>query len=165
MDALGMRHAQRARSQVVGTVQRLRALLADVGDAARRMGAFARELDDTVVAGGALRRVGLTAAAAGDELLLTSFRQLHAPATDGEFATTLDEARALLAHFKRVGVLDASELFHQAPVVPVLHETSARVARVRFGHATFASQYRPDPAVPNIRTISFRICRAVEGSP
>jgi pimeloyl-ACP methyl ester carboxylesterase len=124
------------------------AIAADLGGACRRTAGFARHLATQREGGTVWRRMGLVAAAAGDELLLASFQQLHAPADEETFALTLDESRALVEYLERQGALRAPETVHPAPLAARLRERSSRVARVRFGHATYESSYRPDPSMP-----------------
>jgi pimeloyl-ACP methyl ester carboxylesterase len=93
-------------------------------------------------------RVGLTAAAAADELLLATFRQLRAPTSDEGLASTLEEAAALVAYLDRNGLFATPETFHRAPPPAAMEVRMRRVGRTRFGHATYPSPYRPDAEVP-----------------
>jgi len=125
-----------------------RAIGEDLADTAGSTVGFARCLHDDPQAGGTVRQVGLVAAAALDGLLLTTFRQLRAPSTEQSFAAPLAEAAALVGYLERHGVLAAPETYHRAPHDAVIEEVARRVGRTRFGHATYASPYRPDPEVP-----------------
>ena len=109
---------------------------------------FARELTGDPEADGFWRHARLTAAAAADELLLATFRQLRAPTSDEGFASTLEEAAALVAYLDRNGVLRAPESFHHAPPPPVMDVRMQRVGRTRFGHATYPSPYVPPASIP-----------------
>jgi hypothetical protein len=143
-----MESVLRARTQVDAVRRRAAAAGADFVDAARRVGGYARGIGRASDAGGVLRRARLVVAASGDELLLATFRQLHAPVDEDAFATTLGEAHQLVAHLDATGVLERPSTFHVPPSAPRLEERSRRVGRVWIGHATFASPYRPDATFP-----------------
>ena len=134
--------------QVAGVVHRLWTIGEDLLDAANRTVGFARRLGSEPDADGVWGRAGLTAAAAADELLLTTFRQLRAPTSDEGFASTLDEAAELVAYLDRNGVLAAPETLHRAPPAAVMDVRMRRVGRTRFGHATYPSPYHPNADVP-----------------
>lgn len=121
---------------------------ADLADAASRTVGYARALGRDPDADGMWGRVGLTAAAAADELLLATFRQLRAPTSDEGLASTLEEAARLVAYLDQNGVLAAPATFHRAPSPAVMDVRMRRVGRTRFGHATYPSPYRPDAEVP-----------------
>ena len=125
----------------------------DLADAVSRTAGFARRLHHE--SGGPLRHAGLVAAAAGDELLLAIFRQLRAPTSDTQFASSLDEAAALVERLDGDGVLAVPQRYHAAPDVPVIKVFARRVGRISFGHATYASPYQPDASVPGaVRFVS-----------
>jgi pimeloyl-ACP methyl ester carboxylesterase len=134
--------------QAAGVVHRLWTIGEDLLDAANRTVGFARRLGNEPDADGLWGRVGLTAAAATDELLLTTFRQLRAPTSDEGFASTLDEAAALVAYLDRNGVLAAPETLHRAPPAAVMDVRMRRVGRTRYGHATYPSPYHPAADAP-----------------
>jgi pimeloyl-ACP methyl ester carboxylesterase len=121
---------------------------ADLSDAANRTIGFARRLGREPEDSGVCRRDGLTAAAAADELLLATFRQLRAPTSDEGFASTLDEAVELVAYLDRTGALTTPQTFHRAPQPAVMESTMRSIAGTRFGHATYASPYAPEADVP-----------------
>jgi pimeloyl-ACP methyl ester carboxylesterase len=133
---------------VAGVMRRLWTIGADLSDAVNRTVGFARRLGREPDADGVLSRARLTAAAAADELLLATFRQLRAPTSDEHFASTLEEATGLVAYLDRNGVLAAPETFHRAPSPSVMTVRMRRVGRTRFGHATYPSPYAPDADVP-----------------
>jgi pimeloyl-ACP methyl ester carboxylesterase len=133
---------------VAGIGRRLWTIGADLADATTRTVGYARGLGRSTDADGVLRRVGLTAAAAADELLLATFRQLRAPTSDEGIASTLEEAAELVAYLDRNGLLAAPEKFHRTPTPAVMESRMRRVGRTRFGHATYPSPYSPDADVP-----------------
>lgn len=133
---------------VAGVVRRVWTLGADLTDAVKRTAGFAVGLGREPDADGVLRRAGLIAAAAGDELLLATFRQLRAPTSEEAFASTLEEAAALVAYLDRNGLLATPKTFHRAPPPAVMEARMRRVGRTRFGHATYPSPYRPESRVP-----------------
>jgi len=145
---MGVEPVVAARRRVDVLRQRAVAMGADVADAARRVRGYAGEIDRASGAAGRLRRARLVAAASGDEFLLATFRQLHAPTDDNAFATTLGEAHRLVAHLDAAGVLDAPAAFHVRPSAPRLEQRARRVGRVWIEHTTFASPYQPDAAIP-----------------
>ena len=140
--------AMRAWAYVDGVRRRVAVAGADGFDAGRRVCRYAQEVGRSPDASGVLRRARLVVAASGDELLLATFRQLHAPADEDAFATTLGEAPDLVAYLDAAGVLGEPSAFHGRPSAPRLEERSRRVGRVWIEHATFASPYRPDGSVP-----------------
>jgi pimeloyl-ACP methyl ester carboxylesterase len=121
---------------------------ADLTDAVNRTVGFARRLGHEPDAEPMLGRARLTAAAAADELLLATFRQLRAPMSDEGLASTLEEAAELVAYLDRNGVLAAPTTFHRAPPPAAMDVRMRRVGRTRFGHATYPSPYRPSADVP-----------------
>ena len=135
---------------VAGIGRRLWTIGGDLADATSRTVAYARGLgrDPDAAADHVLRRVGLTAAAAADELLLATFRQLRAPTGDEGLTSTLEEAAGLVAYLDRNGLLATPENFHRAPPPAVMEVRMRCVGGTRFGHATYASPYRPDADVP-----------------
>lgn len=133
---------------VAGVGRRVWTIGADLADAATRTVGYARALGREPDADGVLGRVGLTAAAAVDELLLATFRQLRAPTSDEGLQSTLEEAARLVAYLDRTGVLAAPETYHRAPPAAVMEVRMRRVGRTRYGHATYPSPYRPDAEVP-----------------
>jgi pimeloyl-ACP methyl ester carboxylesterase len=128
--------------------RRLWTVGADLSDAVSRTVSFARGLGSDPRAGGVLQRVGLTTAAAADELLLATFRQLRAPTSDEGFSSALDEGAELVSYLDRNGALATPACFHAAPPPAVMEVRMRRVGRTRFGHATYASPYLPDAGVP-----------------
>jgi pimeloyl-ACP methyl ester carboxylesterase len=144
---VGVKSSATASSYAHVVGRRGGAALADAFDALRRVLGYARSVSRAPGAGGVLRRARLVAAAAGDEFLLATFRQLHAPDEDA-FATKLGEARELVAYLDAAGVLAAPWTFHVQPPAPNLEERARRVGRVWIEHATFASPYHPDATVP-----------------
>ena len=134
--------------QVANAGRRLWTIWADLVDAATRTFGYALAIGREPDSDGVLGRVGLTTAAAADELLLATFRQLRAPTSDEGLASTLEEAAGLVAYLDRNGVLAAPETFHRAPPAAVMDVRMRRVGRTRFGHATYPSPYRPDPHIP-----------------
>lgn len=122
----------------------------DLVDATTRTVGYARGMgsDPDAGADGLLLRVGLTAAAAADELLLATFRQLRAPTSDEGLASTLEEAAELVAYLQRNGLFATPEQFHRPPPPAVMDVRMRRVGRTRFGHATYASPYSPGADVP-----------------
>jgi pimeloyl-ACP methyl ester carboxylesterase len=134
--------------RVAAVLHRLWTVGADLGDAVSRTVGFARGLQREPDADGALKRVRLTAAAAADELLLATFRQLRAPTSDENLASTLQEGADLAAYLERNGVLAAPETLHRVPPPAVIDVRMRRVGLTRFGHATYPSPYHPGPDVP-----------------
>jgi len=143
-----MRSAIAAQSCVGRVTRRAGAAIADGFDAGRRVFGYALGLDHAPDSDGVLWRARLVIAASGDEFLLTTFRQLHAPADSEDFATTLGEAHELVRYFDAAGVLAAPSTYHGSPSAPRLEKRSRRVGRVVIEHATFASPYHPDAAIP-----------------
>ncbi len=143
-----MQWAATAWTRLDAVRRRVAAAGADVFDAGRRVWGYAVGVGRSPDAGGGLRRARLVVAASGDELLLATFRQLHAPGDENAFATTLGEAHELVTHLGAAGVLAVPSAFHVRPSPPRLEERSRRVGRVWIEHATFASPYVPDDAVP-----------------
>ena len=139
---------------LAGVGRRVWTIGADLADAAARTLGYARTLGRDPDAGGVLGRVGLTAASATDELLLATFRQLRAPTSDEGLAITLDEAAGLVAYLDRNDLLAAPATFHPSPPPAVLDVRMRRVGRTRFGHATYASPYHPDPEVPGATRVA-----------
>jgi pimeloyl-ACP methyl ester carboxylesterase len=136
--------------RVAGIGRRVWTIGDDLADAASRTVAYARGLgrDPDTAADSVLRRVGLTAAAAADELLLATFRQLRAPTGDEGLTSNLEEAAGLVAYLDRNGLLATPEKFHRAPPPAVMEVRMRRVGGTRFGHATYASPYSPDADIP-----------------
>ena len=134
--------------QLAAWTRRARTIGEDLADTAGGTIGFAQSLRHDRQSGGLLRQIGLVAAAAVDGLLLATFRQLRAPSTDDTFAEPLAEASALIEYLDRQGVLAAPETYHRAPSAATIEAVTRRVGRTRFGHATYASPYRPDPGVP-----------------
>ena len=147
------RHKKTVRrvQRVAGIMRRLWTIGADLSDAVTRTVGFARGLGREPDTDGILARTRLTAAAAADELLLATFRQLRAPTSDEGFASTLDEAADLVAYLDRNGVLAAPRTFHEAPSPAVMDVRMRRVGRTRFGHATYPSPYRPRADAPGAK--------------
>jgi pimeloyl-ACP methyl ester carboxylesterase len=143
-----MESVLRVRTQVDAARRRGAAAGADAFDAVRRLYDYALGIGRSPDSGSVLRRARLLVAASGDEFLLATFRQLHAPVDEDAFATTLGEAHELVGYLDAAGVLAAPCSFHVRPGPPRLEERSRRVGRVLIEHATFASAYRPDTAVP-----------------
>jgi len=128
--------------------RRLGTLGSDLGAAIRRTVGFARRLGGLPYAEGPLRRAGLVAAAAADELLLACFQQLHAPVDDEAFAVTLAESGQLVDYLAERGALASPASFHIAPGPARLTESARRAGHISFGHATYPSPYAPAPAMP-----------------
>jgi pimeloyl-ACP methyl ester carboxylesterase len=95
-----------------------------------------------------LRRASLTAAAAGDELLLACFQLLHARIDEDSFATALDESGRLAHHLEERGVLAAPDSWHVPSPPADLVEVPRRIGHIWFRHATYPSPYRPEDTVP-----------------
>jgi pimeloyl-ACP methyl ester carboxylesterase len=129
-------------------LSRLGALGSDLAMVISRTIGFARELATDPLSSSRLRRASLTAAAAGDELLLACFQQLHAEIDDDAFASKLDEARSLVDHLDGLGVLARPESWH-VPCAPAqLTERERRIGHLSFTHATYQSRYSPADTVP-----------------
>ena len=133
---------------VAGAGRRLWTIGSDLVDAASRTIGYSRRLGRDPATDGVAARVGLTAAAAADELLLATFRQLRAPTSDEGIASTLEEAAELVDYLDRNGVLAAPQTFHRAPPPAAMEVRMRRIGRTRYGHATFPSPYHPDAGVP-----------------
>jgi pimeloyl-ACP methyl ester carboxylesterase len=134
--------------RVAAVMRRLWTVGADLADAVNRTVGFARGLRREPDVDGMLDRARLTAAAATDELLLATFRQMRAPTSDEGLASTLQEGADLVAYLEQNGVLASPETFHRAPPPAVIDVRMRRVGRTRFGHATYPSPYSPGPDVP-----------------
>lgn len=128
-------------------IRRIGGAVADAVDVVWRTVDFARPLYARGSEVPHCRRAGLVGAAAADELLLAGFRQLRAP-DDAAFATSRAEARNLLEHLDRTGVLAEPVRYHTAPAAPDLEWRIRDIAGRRFEHATFSSPYAPDASVP-----------------
>ena len=129
------------------SLRRLGTVGSDLAAALARTVAFARQLRQEPEPPALLRCASLTAAAAGDELLLACFQQLHT-GVDGAFATAVDESQRLADHLERRGVLANPDSWHLPSPPAVLEETLRRIGHISFSHATYASAYRPEAAVP-----------------
>jgi hypothetical protein len=112
---------------------------------------FARELAADPQPTAPLRRASLVASAAGDELLLACFQQLHTVADDDDFASTLDEARQLVDYLEGRGVLADPGSWHIPSAPAVLTESARRVGHLSFSHSTYVSPYDPEDSVPGAR--------------
>ncbi len=148
MDEEPGREERGAVQRVASVGRRVWTIGADLADAASRTVGYARKLGHEPDANGVWGRLGLAAAAAADELLLATFRQLRAPTSDDGLEATLEESAGLVTYLDRSGVLAAPETFHHAPPPAVMKVKMRRVGRTRFGHATFPSPYHPDPDLP-----------------
>jgi len=141
----------RARRRGSRILRRLGTLRSDLAAAMGRTFSFARQLGAESIPERGLRRAALVAAAAGDELLMACFQQLHAPIDDDAFAATLHESRELIKYLESNGALTTPQSWHVPPTAPVLHEWSRRAAHLSFGHAIFSSPYAPGPDMPGAR--------------
>ncbi len=112
---------------------------------------FARELAADPHPTAPLRRASLVASAAGDELLLACFQQLHTVADDDDFASTLDESRELVDYLEGRGVLADPDSWHIPSAPAVLTESARRVGHLSFSHSTYVSPYDPEDSVPGAR--------------
>jgi pimeloyl-ACP methyl ester carboxylesterase len=120
----------------------------DLFDAIRKTVSFARELTKGPVRSSPLRRATLTAAAAGDELLLACFQQFHAEIDDDSFSCQLDEARVLVDYLDQHGILRDPETWHRPSAPARLTERTRRAGHLSFIHATYDSPYAPPADVP-----------------
>ena len=132
----------------LASLRRLGTIGSDFAAAVGRTFAFARQLAAEPKPLPPLRRATLTVAAAGDELLLTCFQQLHAGVDEDDFSLTLEESRKLVDHLEARGILADPESWHRPALPALLTESTRRIAHLSFGHATYPSPYRPDATVP-----------------
>jgi pimeloyl-ACP methyl ester carboxylesterase len=132
----------------LASLRRLGTVGSDLAAALARTVAFARQLGREPKPPAPLRRASLTAAAAGDELLLACFQQLHTRVDEVGFATVLGESKRLADHLEERGVLADPESWHSASPAAVLDEVPRRIGHISFCHARYASAYRPEATVP-----------------
>jgi Alpha/beta hydrolase family len=137
--------------QIPALLRRIGTAGSDLAEAIRRTFAFARQVAAEDQSGRPLQRAALVATAAGDELLLACFQQLHAPIDEEAFATTLGESRALICYFEDRGFLAKPGSWHPSPVPAALTEWKSRTGHVSFSHAIYSSPYAPEDEVPGAR--------------
>ena len=129
-------------------LQRLRTAGSDLSAAVHRTFDFARQLFTERQPGRPLQRAALVAAAAGDELLLACFQQLHAPLNDKAFAETLGESRDLVSYLEGREAMTEPGTWHVDPAPAPLTESARRIAHISFSHATYPSPYVLEDGVP-----------------
>ena len=132
-------------------MRRLRTIGSDLAAAIRRTSDFARQLAAEGQPARPFSRAALVAAAAGDELLLACFQQLHAPVDEDAFAATLAESHELVSYLRNRGAFVAPDSWHVRPAPAALQERPRRAGHISFSHATYASPYAPEAGMPGAR--------------
>jgi len=129
----------------------MRTIGSDLAAAIRRTSTFAQQLAAQPRSTAPLHRAALVAAAAGDELLLACFQQLHAPVDEDAFAATLAESHELVSYLEDRGAFVTPNSWHVRPAPAIIDERPRRAGHISFSHATYASPYAPDAEMPGAR--------------